>query len=78
MKLSAYLIERGSQKRLADALKIDPSLLSLWATGNREVPVARCVEIERATAGKVGRRDLRKDWMSIWPELDRRIAKQTT
>jgi len=34
------------------------------------VPVERCVQIERATAGAVRRWDLRPDdWHLIWPEL---------
>ena len=41
-----------------------------WKTGEEPVPIKACVAIERATAGKVSRKDLRPDdWMQIWPEL---------
>jgi DNA-binding transcriptional regulator YdaS (Cro superfamily) len=34
------------------------------------VPVEHCVAVEKATKGKVTRKDLRPDdWKSIWPEL---------
>lgn len=39
----------------------------------RGVPIERCVQIERATAGAVMRWDLRPDdWRDIWPELAER------
>ena len=46
------------------------SLVSQWGSGTRPVPIERCVPIERATLGKVTRKDLRPDdWHEIWPEL---------
>ena len=74
MKLSDYIrAERGNGTSLAAALGISPSYLSQLAAADANVSPARCVEIERATDGKVTRRDLRPDdWAAIWPELDRR------
>ena len=70
MKLIEYVKSRGSQRDLADKLGITPVLISQWANELRPVPPERCVEIERATAGKVSRKDLRpEDWHKIWPEL---------
>jgi hypothetical protein len=40
------------------------------ATPDRKPSPEYCVAIERATEGKVSRRDLRPDdWAAIWPEL---------
>ena len=71
MKLKPYLagLEHGAAKKLADALGISPSYLSQLAAGSTNISPARCVQIERETAGKVTRKDLRDDWASIWPEL---------
>jgi DNA-binding transcriptional regulator YdaS (Cro superfamily) len=70
MKLSDYLVDRNSQTELAKAIGAQPQLVWQWKRGVRHVPVARCVAIERATAGKVSRRDLRPvDWVEYWPEL---------
>lgn len=72
MELKTYLDRegRGSASDLARAIKAVPSLISQWASGDRQVPVGRCVDIERATNGAVTRQELRPDdWASIWPEL---------
>lgn len=71
MKLSAYFeSERGAQARLAKDASIHASLLSAWASGDRPVPINRCLPIERATDGRVTRQDLRPDdWHEYWPEL---------
>lgn len=73
MKLSEYLHARGSRQAFAEKLRVPAPLVSQWANGDRPVPIERCLEIEAATGGEVTRRDLRpKDWLRIWPELDRR------
>lgn len=72
MKLSEYLSKsgHGSAVYLARAISGYTSDICAWANGNRSVPPARCVAIEKATNGVVTRRDLRPDdWMKIWPEL---------
>lgn len=39
-------------------------------SGDKAVPLERCVAIEVATHGAVTRQDLRPDdWQKIWPEL---------
>lgn len=49
----------GTQKALADELGTDQSFVSQWVTGKRPVPPQFCREIERITAGKVTRYQLR-------------------
>jgi DNA-binding transcriptional regulator YdaS (Cro superfamily) len=70
MKLRDYLnAERGSSTRLAAQLEVSLSYLSQMATGDAAISPARCVLIEKYTDGAVTRRDLRDDWMDIWPEI---------
>jgi DNA-binding transcriptional regulator YdaS (Cro superfamily) len=60
----------GSQAQLAALLGITRGAVNAWKHAAGGVPIERCVDIERATAGKVGRRELRPlDWSRIWPEL---------
>lgn len=60
----------GSQAALARRLGVTPAAVAQWLKGLRPVPPKQCVTIERATAGRVTRRDLRPDdWHLIWPEL---------
>lgn len=62
MTLQRYVSQqRGRQVMLALALGVVPSLVSMWASGARPVPVKRCLEIERATRGLVRAGGLRKD-----------------
>lgn len=62
MTLQRYVSQhRGRQVMLALALGVVPSLVSMWASGARPVPVRRCLEIERATRGLVRAGGLRKD-----------------
>ena len=71
MELKAYLASegRGAASGLSRALGVAPSLVSQWASGDRPVPVDRCVAIERATNGAVTRQELLPDrWRAIWPE----------
>jgi DNA-binding transcriptional regulator YdaS (Cro superfamily) len=72
MELDTYLSSRGapSAADFARLLGTAPSVVSQWRTRTRPVPIKSCVVIERVTAGKVSRRDLRADdWQDIWPEL---------
>lgn len=69
MNLKEYLSDHGAQIRLAQTVECHPVLINQWANGVRSIPIERCVAIERATGGKVTRRDLRTDWRLIWPEL---------
>lgn len=71
MTLSDYLkAERGRTNQLAALLGVSASLVTQWANGNKAVSAERAVDIERATGGVVGRRDLRPtDWHLVWPEL---------
>ncbi|WP_348645768.1 transcriptional regulator [Janthinobacterium lividum] len=58
----------GGPSALAKAIGVSPSRLGNWRA--RGVPIECCFSIERATGGRVSRKDLRPlDWQSIWPEL---------
>lgn len=60
----------GSQSALADLLGVMQPTVSEWLNGKRPVPIGRCSQIERVTAGAVRRWHLRPtDWHLIWPEL---------
>jgi len=61
VKLSDYLARRGRQTELARSIGAQPQLIWQWSTGVRQVPVDRCVSIERATLGQVTCEDLRPD-----------------
>lgn len=70
MTLSDYIkAQRGNGKALADRLGISLSSLSQIAHNSEGTSPARCVAIEMATGGVVSRKDLRRDWLAIWPEL---------
>lgn len=71
MNLTTYLAaDRGRQAALCKQIGAHAPDLSRWASGDRPVPIERCVAIERATGGAVRRWDLRPDdWHRIWPEL---------
>lgn len=72
MDLKSYLFSdgRGAQTRFAKKVGASQPEISDWAKNKREVPIIRCVQIEKATNGAVTRKDLRpKDWHLIWPEL---------
>lgn len=63
---------KGTAARYARELKVSPVMLSQWATRLKEIPVERCAELERVSAGAVMRWDSRPDdWHIHWPELKR-------
>jgi DNA-binding transcriptional regulator YdaS (Cro superfamily) len=77
MELREYLdgLERGGVTRFAAALEVTPSYLSQLAAGTTPRSPARCVQIEKATGGKVTRKDLRPDdYHDIWPDLTDKAA----
>ncbi len=71
MHISDYLsAERGRAALLARSLGVKPVVVARWGSGDKPVPIGRCLAIERATMGQVRRRDLRPlDWQEIWPDL---------
>lgn len=74
MNLNDYLSDKQATD-LAKAIGATSTEISHWRNGKREVPIGRCVAIERATGGLVTRRDLRPDdWSHYWPELDEDAA----
>ena len=61
----------GGVGKLANALGVTQPLVSNWRTRGTKPGAIYCVAIERATGGKVTRKDLRPDdWFLIWPEMD--------
>lgn len=69
MKLKTYL-KTTSQAAFAASVGVSNGLVYQWANNIRPVSVLRCFAIEKATEGKVTRKDLRPDdWHLIWPEL---------
>lgn len=68
----------GGTQALADMIGVKFQTVHQWkivGSGGRPVPVERCVAIERATDGRVTRKDLRPDdWHLIWPELSEKAA----
>ena len=59
MKLKAYLRYTGLlQVELAARLKVSQGRLSHWVLGRHSVPPKMIPAIEKATGGKVTRRDL--------------------
>ncbi len=60
----------GAQRKLAKTIGAPAPNISKWAHGRRAVPIARCIPIEKATEGRVTRKDLRPhDWHELWPEI---------
>lgn len=71
--LRAFLnrLPHGTQQDFATKVGINVMYLRQLAAGwqGRKPSAEVCVRIERATNGQVTRRDLRQDWLDIWPEL---------
>lgn len=49
----------GGQSRLAELLGVKPPTVNQWVLGRRQVPAARCPEVERLSAVRC--EDLRPD-----------------
>jgi DNA-binding transcriptional regulator YdaS (Cro superfamily) len=63
----------GGLAPLAARLDVTVQVVSNWRT--RGVPPDKCLAVERATDGKVTRRELRPDdWQLYWPELADKAA----
>lgn len=59
-----------TQSEMAAAAGVTHGAVWQWLHGHRPIPLRHCCGIERATAGRVMRWDLRPaDWHLIWPEL---------
>lgn len=58
----------GGRPTLAQMLGVSLGAIGNWKA--RGMPIGPCLAIERATGGKVTRKDLRPvDWQDIWPEI---------
>jgi DNA-binding transcriptional regulator YdaS (Cro superfamily) len=63
----------GGTKQIADLCDVTFQTAHQWRNGERPVPAIRCHAIEKATKGKVSRKELRPlDWHLIWPDLLKR------
>jgi DNA-binding transcriptional regulator YdaS (Cro superfamily) len=51
----------GGQAALARILSVSPPTVNQWITGNRPIPLERCIEIEKATERQVRCEELRPD-----------------
>ena len=61
----------GSQTALAHALNVERMHINHWKKGKAQVPIKRCVQIEKLTGGVVTRKDLRpNDYHEIWTDID--------
>lgn len=75
MKMTNAALDRawkiaGSKAALARDVGVRPPVIQQWLKGDRPIPPARCVLIEKATNGQVTRKQLRPDdWSQLWPEL---------
>lgn len=71
MKLSEYCAGNpGAQRRIAEAVGVSLAFINHVVRGRKSMPVQYCFQIEKLTAGRVSRKDLRPDdWFLIWPEL---------
>lgn len=72
--LNDYMASDGAltNRELAAAINCDAAQVRQWRSedSGRRPGAAYCAAIERATGGRVTRRDLRPDdWAAIWPEL---------
>jgi DNA-binding transcriptional regulator YdaS (Cro superfamily) len=64
MDLANYLKKSElSQEAFADLVGVSQGRVSQWLAGET-IPAERCVVIEKATAGKVTRQELRPDLFS--------------
>lgn len=62
MDLAAYLEKHGiSQEQFARTIGVSQGLVWQWLDGRTRITAERAVQIEKKTAGKVRRKDLRPD-----------------
>lgn len=72
MKLKEYAhLKRGNASCLAKKINISPMYVSQMVNGKRGITPKNAALIEKATAGRVSRKDIYPDtWKDIWPELE--------
>lgn len=67
----------GARAEIIAGLGVSAQVISNWKS--REVPIEHCLDIERATNGKVTRRELRPDdFWRIWPDLAHMAPTEST
>lgn len=79
MDLRTYLdqLPAGGVSAFAKKIGVSRVYLSQLAAryNDRQPSPPLCLTIERESGGAVTRIDLRDDWLSIWPDLERRASK---
>lgn len=65
----------GGQARMAKALGITGPAIGQWVTGLRQVPLERCVQIQRMTSGAVTMDDMRPDMAEVFAAV-RQVRKR--
>ena len=63
----------GGKTGLANLLGIASPTVHQWASGARPIPLERCVDIEKATDGKVTCEELRPDKADYWAHFRRPV-----
>lgn len=69
IKSPSAVIDAFNKAKPEDKKDLSYSLLYQWRKGIRSIGPAECVLIEKISDGAVTRKDLRDDWMKIWPEI---------
>lgn len=72
LKSYFYSLPPADRERFAKEAGTTLGHLRNCVYGYKPVSPALAVSIERLSHRKVTRRELRTDWLDIWPELDRR------
>lgn len=75
-KLLAYLnsLPIGERKTFADRCGTTEGYLRKACSTKQRIGAGICVQIERESGGQVTRKDLRDDWILIWPELSQEFG----
>lgn len=69
-KLNEAISLLGGLSAFSKKIGVKPPTAHGWLNKDEEVPIKRCVQIEKLTNGAVTRKDLRpNDWHEIWVEL---------
>lgn len=80
MDLRTFLtsIDGVAQIRFAKSCKTSIGYLRNVATGYRPCSAKLAVLIERYSLGAVTRKELRPDWIDVWPELSQHKKSRAT
>ncbi len=77
-KLIDYLnsLDKAARAEFAAACGTSENYMRKARSSGQKFSWERCIQIEKASKGKVTRKDLRDDWHVLWPDLtDEDIAE---